>query len=165
MMEHGAVISEDECYRYELWRRWTHSSSPLTFVMLNPSTADASKDDPTIRRCISFATDHGYGGIIVQNLYAYRTSKPTELWAAEKRGVDIIGPMDRSFLQTQFRRTCVCAWGAGAPADRVEIVLRLLTENDGVLVHLGLTKNGNPKHPLYIPASQPFLPFTYEYPA
>ena len=78
---HGAVVSDDGLYRYILTRTWDRSLPALVFCMLNPSTADATVDDPTIRKCIGFAQRLGYGGIIVVNLFAYRATKPRELYA------------------------------------------------------------------------------------
>ena len=89
-IERAAVISKCGAYRYSLTRKW--SDAPLlSFVMLNPSTADAKEDDPTIRRCIGFARREGAGGLIVANLYALRSSSPEALWAAR----DPIGPQNR----------------------------------------------------------------------
>ncbi|TMF61888.1 MAG: DUF1643 domain-containing protein, partial [Chloroflexi bacterium] len=68
----GATFSADRRYRYRLWRRWDGARPVVAFVMLNPSTADARRDDPTIRRCIGFAKSWGFGGVEVVNLFAYR---------------------------------------------------------------------------------------------
>ena len=76
----GALISSCGTYRYVLWRTWKVSREIVNFVMLNPSTADAETDDPTIRRCVAFAKRWGYGGIVVTNLYAYRASSPKALF-------------------------------------------------------------------------------------
>ena len=86
--ERSAVLSDDGKYRYQLDRKWGPGEVMLTFVMLNPSTADANEDDPTIRRCVNFAKRELFHGIRVLNLYAYRTPSPAQLWLAD----DPIGP-------------------------------------------------------------------------
>lgn len=134
----------------------------LPFVMLNPSTADASVDDPTIRRCMGFARREGAGGIIVANLYGLRATDPTALRKTE----DPFGPDNRSNIQSvgmEAVATCmpvVCAWGTGGwvkSADRDAI--HLLNSTGARLVCLGATKAGHPKHPLYIKGDQPFERF------
>ena len=148
----GAVISPDGFYRYQLWRAWDRSKPMLGFVMLNPSTADAEKDDPTIRRCIKRAANEGFGGIVVHNLYAYRTSEPKLLWdACDFGGVDIVGRANDAYLEGMYIEspTVICAWGIKARPDRVAIVLNLLNGCD--LRCLGRTKDGHPRHPLYVP--------------
>lgn len=148
----GAFLSDDGKYRYELWRSWDISVESLTFVMLNPSTADANIDDPTIRRCIRFAKDHGFGGIRVLNLYAFRATNPKDMF----RATDPVGPLNDSFFDTGVGPVIV-AWGAHARADRVRKVLPHLVGRQ--LFHLGLTKDGAPRHPLYVRADQPFRDF------
>lgn len=78
-MDKGAIISGCGKYRYSLWRTWDKKLPKVMFIMLNPSTADAYEDDPTIRRCINFAKSWGYGGIVVGNLFAYRATNPKKL--------------------------------------------------------------------------------------
>ena len=151
----GAVISPDGFYRYELWRAWDREKPMLGFVMLNPSTADATQDDPTIRRCVKRAANEGFGGIVVQNLYAYRTPSPKLLWdARDYGGVDVIGRENNAYLEGLYfvAPVVVCAWGAGARLDRVVVVVDLLSECD--LRCLGRTKDGHPRHPLYVPDAQ-----------
>jgi len=77
--ETGAYFSADHVYRYVLWRRWDRQREPLVWVMLNPSTADDCRDDPTITRCRGFARNWGYGGITVVNLFALRATRPEAL--------------------------------------------------------------------------------------
>jgi hypothetical protein len=79
----GAELSACRTYRYRLWRQWDADLAPVVWVMLNPSTADESADDPTIRKCIGFAQRWGYGGIEVVNLYAYRSPDPRQLKKGE----------------------------------------------------------------------------------
>src|SRR5690606_33929820 len=115
-------------YRYSLTRhipsllRWVR---PVTFVMLNPSTADASEDDPTIRRCISFAERIGGTELEVLNLFALRATDPKELLEAQRNGVDPIGPENDEYLRRiSPMSTVIVAWGAHPAArDRVQQVL------------------------------------------
>lgn len=145
----SAVLSPCGRYRYRLRRTWDTGVQVLGFVMLNPSTADATTDDPTIRRCIGFARDWGFGGLAVANLYAYRATKPADLWLAE----DPVGPENDEHLAALFTASdvgmVVAAWGANARPDRVTEVSAL---PGAVTLHaLGLTKDGAPRHPLYMP--------------
>lgn len=149
----GAVISEDGRYRYSLWRAWDRSLEPLTFVMLNPSTADANVDDPTIRRCIGFAKRDGFGGVRVVNLYAFRATQPKDMF----RAIDPVGPLNNDYFNFGTAATVIAAWGAHARPNRVRDVMRLLRER--TVYCLGTTKDGSPRHPLYVRADQPLIPF------
>jgi hypothetical protein len=152
-----ARISDDGLYRYTLGRRWTQDRSvgAATFIMLNPSTADAERDDNTIVRCCNFARDLGCGGLHVVNLYAYRATKPADLW----RAPDPIGPDNDDFLRATFGvareddTPVIAAWGANAKPLRVEFVGVLARAAGVTLTALGVTKDGAPRHPLYLPAS------------
>jgi len=151
-----ATLSTDGRYRYYLVREWDAGAQKMTFVMLNPSTADAALDDPTIRRCIGFAKRDGYGGIVVVNLYAFRATDPKEM----KRAIDPVGRDNDTMLEVTFARAVrsgapvIVAWGANADSWRVREVKKLLA---GANVYsLGTTKDGQPKHPLYIKADQRF---------
>ena len=159
-MERDAVISPCGLYRYSLTRRWA-SGAPVLFVMLNPSTADATIDDPTIRRCVGFARAWGAPAIEVVNLFAYRATDPVDLAAARLGGLDIVGPENDLHIAAAAERTssCVVAWGAHAEAiQRAGDVWRLLAER--VSVHaLGITKAGAPRHPLYLRADSKPLPY------
>lgn len=143
-----AVYSPCERYRYELIIRWDHGPT-LEFVMLNPSTATEQHDDPTIRRCIAFAKQWGYGAVVVRNLYAYRATDPTELVNVD----DPIGPMNRTYLANAIAECTVAAWGAhpaavgwwaGYPYDITSALKRR------ALYCLGTTMRGEPRHPLYV---------------
>lgn len=156
-MSGKAYISADGLYRYSLTREVLTGAAreaaeesgreTLTFVMLNPSTADATRDDPTIRRCIRFARDWGYARLKVVNLYAYRATDPRELW----RAADPVGPENDHVLALAFGVSdgLVAAWGAHAKPDRVRAVMSLPM---APRYALGLTKHGAPRHPLYMPA-------------
>lgn len=149
----GADISACGRYRYSLWRRWGPGPSVL-FVGLNPSTADATLDDPTIRRCIGFARAWGYGGLVMANLFAWRDTAPAGMMAA----ADPVGPDNDRVLQAEHVRAAltVAAWGAhGAHLGRDEVVRALLPR----LHCLRLTKHGHPGHPLYLPASLQPVPW------
>lgn len=151
MASEAAVISECGRYRYVLRRAWA-VGEPLVFVMLNPSTADALLDDPTIRRCIGFAKREGASGLSVVNLYAYRSTDPRRLWTVG----DPVGPNnDDTLLLECVGRKVVCAWGANARADRVGDVRTLLQLCGADAWCLGTTNTGAPRHPLYIKADQP----------
>lgn len=153
----GALLSECKAYRYLLWRKWDGSpDDSLSFIMLNPSKADALEDDPTILRCMAFAKREGFGGIRVVNLFAYRSTDP----AALRRVSDPIGPDNDNFIKTQITpgRTIVAAWGAVSFQERIRQVLTMIREYGRVRC-LGTTKNGSPRHPLYLPASTPLVSF------
>lgn len=147
-MEASASLSGDGKYRYTL-RRWWGDGLWLTFIMLNPSTADASVDDPTIRRCCGFARTLGYDGIHVVNLYAYRATDPKELWKVD--AATRIGPENDIALRVALQRPghVIAAWGANARTDRVERLLSMPGADR--LSCLGTTIMGHPRHPLYLP--------------
>lgn len=158
-----AVLSADGVYRYELWRTaplelGSYDNGTVAFCMLNPSTADAVTNDPTIRRCMGFAQRWGYSRLAVCNLYAYRTASPADL-----------------FLQTPGARGDAGAPGSSGGMENEWHVKRVLQDSDlhvaawGVHGHatltsqrvlgwsdrwwcLGTTANGAPRHPLYVPA-------------
>lgn len=146
-------------YRYALERQLdTDGQGVVLFVMLNPSTADASRNDPTIRRCIGFARRLGARRLLVGNLYAYRATLPRQLFATE----DPVGPGNDRWLRRMARQAdrIVVAWGAHGLPERVQRVGRLLA---GVrcepLLALGLTASGQPRHPLYLPGNAPLQPW------
>lgn len=179
----GARISADGVYRYKLWREWrgTHDrknwrwlgakdgageelGEPKTclFVMLNPSTADGEIDDPTIRRCIGFAKAWRYEYLEVVNLFAYRATKPADLFAFAKAGGDIIGVENSTIIANAALRAgiVICAWGANATAQEygfhVDTVRGWL--DAAPQFALGFTKDGSPRHPLYAPLDAPLMP-------
>ena len=145
-----ATFSPCRTYRYSLERSWSSDGSRCVFCMLNPSTADESVNDPTIRRCIGFAKKWGLGGLWVVNIFALRSTNPHGLVVH----ADPIGPEnDRYLLEAcGYGDLFVCAWGVhGTCLGRDKNVLRLLSLHANVkIVHLGLTKDGHPKHPLYL---------------
>ena len=149
-METSAVLSPCRQYRYALWRKWAVGPQVL-FVMLNPSTADESTDDPTIRRCISFAKSWGFGSLAVGNLFALRTPNPGELMKHPSPIGDATDQWLRS-LQESAALT-VAAWGnSGRLNNRSASVAQILSKPHT----LGLTKIAEPRHPLYVhSATQP----------
>ena len=154
-MHRSAEISPCGTYRYSLGRCWEQTSS-VNFVMLNPSTADADIDDPTIRRCIGFAKAWGYGSIVVTNLFAFRATNPADM----AKAADPIGPEnDDHIREVAFNEVkVVCAWGTHgvARAGRVRSMLR---DMGTPTFALRLTKGGCPSHPLYLPADLVPIPY------
>ncbi len=143
----GAWQDPGESYRYALWRRWDLARPRVCFVLLNPSTAGAAQDDPTIRRCLGFARRWGFGSLEVVNLFAWRSTDP----AALRLVPDPIGPRnDRAIRRSAARaRTVVVGWGeAGGLLGRDRDVTRLLSGRP--LLCLGVTRRGRPRHPLYL---------------
>lgn len=155
----SAEISKCGQYRYNLIRGWDPDLPPMAFVGLNPSTADGRADDPTIRRCVQFAKDWGYGSLTMVNLYAYRATDPRAVLACATED-EAYGPANTLYLRETARITrarggiVVPCWGASKLAThwcgRIGYTLGLLSDPVHVL---GLTKDGAPRHPLYVPAS------------
>jgi hypothetical protein len=146
-----ADLSDDGLYRYRLTRRWGSRSDPcVCWVMLNPSTADAVEDDPTIRRCIRFSEAWGFGSLIVVNLFAFRSTDPDLLPSVE----DPIGPRNDHAIRLAALEAnrCIAAWGTkGGHRHRNADVIRLVTDDCLEDMHaLTITKDGHPKHPLYV---------------
>lgn len=156
----AAVLSADGAYRYELTRRLNdrirYDDPPLLgWIMLNPSTADADVDDPTIRRCMGFAQTLGYGGIVVRNLYALRSTDPREL----REHPDPVGPDNDAYLyRTMQEPLTVCAWGTLGGQRGRRVHARLL-DSGAELACLGRTLHGHPKHPLYLRSDTPLEVF------
>lgn len=148
----GAVLSDCRRYRYDLWRSFNGGQPAryANFVMLNPSRADASQDDPTITRCINYARDWGLDGLVVTNCYAWRSTDPRGL----KTAADPIGPDNDNWIERRASEAAVvvCAWGAGA-GGRGPFVAGLIRAVGKQPHYLRLTKDGHPGHPLYLPAS------------
>lgn len=160
-------MSDAAPYRYALTRAIDpvlNGQGTVAFVMLNPSTADEVVDDPTIRRCIGFASSWGYARLEVVNLYARRATDPRWLWAARAAGADIVGPMNdgailRAMQSSTGRRSVVAAWGADKYIDphRVQRVRDIAFACDRELVCVGITKDGSPRHPLYAKRCDPIV--------
>jgi hypothetical protein len=130
--------------------------------MLNPSTADAFRDDPTVARCRRRSAALGYAKMIIVNLFALRSTDPAGLYQEHVRGGSPVGPENDLFISraAQEATLVVCGWGASIQKQfhrRPTHVMRLLEDAD--LRCLGTTKSGAPRHPLYIPSAAPLEPF------
>lgn len=149
-----AVFSPDRLYRYALTRDLqtmdrVGPATTVAFLMLNPSTADEKVNDPTIRRCLGFATAWGFCHLTIVNLFAWRSTDPRALAAC----ADPTGPHNDGHIKRAAKSAglVVAAWGG----DRIAVArgrsIRAQLEREGVeLHHLGLTKHGHPRHPLYL---------------
>jgi hypothetical protein len=162
--EHGMLLSDCGSYQYRLWREWDASRPALAFLMLNPSAADEHDEDPTLTRCCARAVANDFGRIEVVNLFPLRTNSPDELLSDP----DALGPRslaNGAILGSVDRASMViCAWGShDAAATRAADVLHLLgiTCMARKLFHLGLAPDGNPIHPLYVPASARVMQFMW----
>lgn len=147
MKHNHCEFSPCRTYRYTLWRVWDAALPYCQFVGLNPSTADETKNDPTVRRCIAFAKDWGYGALCMTNAFAYRATDPRVM----KQQADPIGPDNDHWLLEVARGAgiVVAAWGVhGAHRDRDRQIRTMLPR----LHCLGVTAKGQPKHPLYLPS-------------
>jgi hypothetical protein len=169
--ESGAVFDASGSFRYELWRSWDQTKSEIVFIMLNPSTADDTVNDPTIKRCISFAQTWKYGSLRVVNLFAYRATDHRLLLKTR----DPVGPDNDRFIETALRtdgsdlpgsplhgsplpgshKTVVLAWGnRGALLERGDQVIALAAKHAKRRLRcFGYTKEGQPCHPLYLPGN------------
>jgi hypothetical protein len=146
----GAVI--DGSHRYRLWRAWpmVGASLRVCFVMLNPSTADGSHDDATIRKCMAYARRWGYAGIEVVNLYSFRTTNPKSLREAGYLNGPAADGMIRMALIEGTVGMLLYAWGAHAQPERVREVHAIARKLDYTPGVLRITKSGYPAHPLYL---------------
>jgi hypothetical protein len=151
-----ALFSSCRTWRYSLSREVAplDGNGTVAFIGLNPSTADETADDPTIRRCIGFARRWGFARLKVLNLFAFRSTDPAALLAAP----DPVGPQNDSTIREGIRGSdlVVCAWGAFPNGRRAAEVLPLIAAPHC----LGTTKNGSPRHPLYLRASTDPMPWS-----
>lgn len=153
----AAGLSPDGVYRYSLLRVWDEVDPLMVWVLLNPSTADAERDDPTTKKCMTFARREGAGGIVIVNPYAYRATMPKDLLLA----ADPIGPDNprvlRSWMTNRHVAWIVCGWGAwpAKNAHRCEngtvLVEEIAADRGLTLSCLGTNNDGSPRHPLYLP--------------
>lgn len=144
-----AVYSDCEKYRYSLTRIWEPKGRKVFFVMLNPSTATEVQNDPTVERCERRARTLGFGAFRVANIFAWRDTDPRNMRAA----TDPIGPLNDETISEgcAWSDQIICAWGThGEHRARGTEVETLMRATGHALYHLGLTKAGHPKHPLYI---------------
>lgn len=156
--ERGAILSDCGSYRYVLTRRWDRSKPHATFIMLNPSTADAQQDDATIRKCRGFAVRLGMGALCVVNLFAYRATDPKALKAAGYP----VGPENDFWIGQALDLSppglgnrVILAWGANAEQPgacrRAAEVRSRVAGHGAVWGTLERLRNGTPAHPLYLP--------------
>ena len=148
-----AVYSPCDHYRYSLARVWDPTKPKLTYVMLNPSKATEIRNDPTIERCERRARALGYGAFCVTNLFAWRATKPDDL----RRADDPEGPSNADAIKdaAAWADTVVAAWGVhGTFRDQATPTRHLLRASKTPVFHLGLTKAGQPRHPLYVAYAQ-----------
>jgi hypothetical protein len=155
MIRRGAYFSPCRRWRYALWRFWAPLPS-LHFMMLNPSTADETDNDPTVERCERRAREWGYGGLIVTNIYAWRSTDPRALLKVE----DPVGPENDAVLMRAvlFARDTICAWGTHGRKRGGELVTGLLARQSlyALAVNQG---DGTPGHPLYLPYANEPIPY------
>ncbi len=162
-----ALLSPCGTYRYTLGRDIPSDSlvhKPCLFVMLNPSTADAIKPDPTIRRCVGFAKREGCTHLTVVNLFAFRTAYPDELDSAYMLGTDVFGPENDLHVGRELRRhdisrghLIIVAWG-GHPMAKLAHSTRAKLSAAGAKC-LGMTRSGEPKHPVRLRKDTPLVPW------
>lgn len=148
-----AVYSDCERYRYSLTRVWDPSGTRIHFVMLNPSTATEIQNDPTVERCERRARALGHGAFRVTNIFAWRDTDPRKM----RKAADPVGPENDAAILAgaHWAKFTICAWGThGAHLNRGGEVTSLLKATGTPLFHLGLSKAGHPKHPLYIAYTQ-----------
>ncbi len=148
-LQNPAFFSPCRQYRYLLMRRISLDEPTCLFIMLNPSTADETQDDPTIRRCMGYARRWGFGVLAVANIFAWRATDPRALY---KRGLEPIGPDNDSVIETVAAEAdkVICAWGNhGLLYQRGRRVGELTDFAKDKRYHLGLTNDGHPRHPLY----------------
>lgn len=147
-----ARFSIDRKYRYALWRIWDKAKPIIAFIGLNPSTADEIENDPTVRRCVNYAKREGGGGLVMLNIFAYRSTDPKVLKSGE---IEPIGELNDYYIK-KYSGMCekiIAAWGThGAIDNRGGNVIDMFPNSS--LLCFGLTKNGQPKHPLYMRADQ-----------
>jgi len=167
VIHRAAVLSDDGRYRYHMARWWNTDTASwweqdrpvMGFIMLNPSKADASIDDPTTIRCIGFAQRHGCGAINIANLFALRATNPSELL---RNTADRVGPHNDTWIDRYLDVAqasggpLVAAWGAHKAARDRSAIVATRAASRGVTMHcLGRTVTGAPRHPLYLKDDTP----------
>lgn len=149
-IERTAILSPCGLYRYTLRRTWGDNNRVVNWIMLNPSKADADIDDPTITRCIGYSQAWGYDGLVVTNLFAYRSTDPTML----REAADPIGPENDEHItrEASGANLVLCGWGADKAVGSRGAELLAMLRNKGIVPHcLIRTKDGFPGHPLFLP--------------
>lgn len=148
MTQGFACFSKCKKYRYLLGRTWDSAGYAILFLGLNPSTADEKTNDPTVRRCIRFAQDWGFGTLLLANLFALRSTNPKELYNHQ----DPVGCLNDVILNliSASAKEVVFAWGAKGGFMERDLEVKRIYPNASCL---GVTKDGHPRHPLYVAAS------------
>lgn len=152
----GASFSPCRKWRYSLWRIWEPSRPRVAFIGLNPSTADETEDDPTVRRCINYAKTWNFGGMYMFNIFGVRATDPRQMLADDEP----VGPYNDDFIIDEISQCqrIVCCWGShGSHMKRSDEVLEILKSKK--LFCFGLNNNGEPKHPLYLKKDLIPVPF------
>lgn len=159
----GAELSPDGLYRYTLTREWDDGKC-VAWLMFNPSTADTEQDDATIRKCVGFSKQWGYGRMVVVNLFAIRSRDPRAVALA----VDPVGPLNDYWIKkaTAESREVICAWGCSDHippkfAGRINNATDLIPDEIPTMC-LGRRKDGSPRHPLILAYSTPRVPYHRE---
>lgn len=145
MIHKSAIYSDCEKYRYELRRVWNHKEKLVCWIMLNPSTADAEHNDPSVQRCMNYTKSWKYGGVIITNLFGLRSTDPKKLWSTNEP----IGPGNEEFIINADKEAdlTVMAWGIhGLYKNQAQHILNFLRQPH----FLSLTRNCCPRHPLYL---------------
>lgn len=159
-----AYITADGRHRYWLTRTWHDDRPMMGFIMLNPSTADAERNDPTLTRCVNYAHREGCGGVFLVNLYAGRTPHPSELAnMGDPIGVENADWIDY-VLRTRRISPIVVGWGEGIRrlplwVDALAVVIERAAHYRRDLECLGVAKDGSPRHPLYLKLEAPLIPW------
>ncbi len=152
----GALFDDQRKYRYLLWRRWSKGPA-LLWIMLNPSTADETELDPTLRRCLDFTLRWGYPAMEIGNLYAYRSTEPKVLPTIP----DPVGAENHAHLEKAIARAAkvVVGWGTNAKKDAIAPVLEIFERLDVQPYALKISVEGYPCHPLYLPKRLALIPW------
>lgn len=153
-MKYDATLSKDHKYRYKLSREWDSSRKKVLFICLNPSTADEKTDDRTVTRCMDFAKRWGFGGIMMGNLFAYRSTDKRQIYACD----DPIGPENDMHLKDMAEDAglIVAAWGNDGGFMNRSSVIRKMFAN---MKCLQINASGEPKHPLYVVATKELIDY------
>ena len=154
----GAIFSEDaaKTYRFALWRSWDNHKPACNFILLNPSTADGVSDDPTIARLKVRAKQAGFGGIVVTNVFAWRSTSPDDLVKAARSGRDVVGADNDVILAkwAKHSEAVIIGWGKHAERaapGRSAVVLGILKSLQVKVFAVAWNDDGSPRHPLYVP--------------
>jgi hypothetical protein len=157
-----AELSVCRKYRYTLTRKWGEGDCLMACILVNPSTADHTNNDATTIRCMGFAERHGYDGLIMANLFAFRSRDPAMLKRNHAVGVDIRGPDNRKHLLDVVAKSSriLVGWGTGGGYLNADIDFMRWMREDGHDVHcLKITQDGYPAHPLYLRKDSQLIPY------